>query len=46
MKVEDYINEQFSEMRGLGYTVAEAITSLREDENVNQDVLNEMLKKS
>lgn len=42
---ERYINDQFAEMRGLGYTVSETINSLQEDENVNQDVLKEMLKK-
>jgi hypothetical protein len=45
MNDEQYINEQFQEMRGLGYTVAESIASLENDENVNQDVLKEMLKK-
>jgi hypothetical protein len=44
MSDEEYINEQFQEMRGLGYTVAETIASLEEDENVNQEVLKEILK--
>lgn len=45
MKDEQSINQQFQEMRGLGYTVAETIASLEEDENVNQEVLKELLKK-
>ena len=45
LKDEDYINEQFSEMRALGYTVIETIASLEQDENVNQEVLKELLKK-
>ena len=42
--MEDYINEQFREMVALGYSVSETISSLEEDENVNQDVLKELLK--
>jgi hypothetical protein len=46
MSDEQYINEQFQEMRGLGYTVAETIASLEEDENVNQEVLKKSLEKA
>ena len=46
MNDEQYINEQFQEMRGLGYTVAETIASLEDDENVNQDLLKELLSKA
>lgn len=42
--MKEYINEQFIEMLGLGYSFSAVVKSLEDDLDIDQDVLKDMLK--
>ena len=44
--MEDYTNDQFCEMRAIGYTVKESLEALEKDPNVDKDVLKQLIQKS